>query len=151
MSIIARRPLPLRKPTYRFALTPLADAMFQLLIFFMLASSLNPYAMLTVQSSAAAPDPASAPGTVATPGLQPDASAGTTALWTVDAGRITVGGQTFGFDRLADLAAALGTATSPAEVILIMRPGAQVQDMTLVLEALQTAKVTSVQVTSGAL
>ena len=44
-------PLPPRKRSYRVALTPLADAMFQLLTFFMLTTSLTPYSMLTIGSA----------------------------------------------------------------------------------------------------
>ena len=44
-------PVPRHKPA--FALTPLADVMFQLLIFFMLSTSLAPYALLPLGAPAA--------------------------------------------------------------------------------------------------
>ena len=142
--------LPQRTRKYRFALTPLADAMFQLLIFFMLSSGLTPYSLLTLQSAAgevsdealggAGDDPSSAP--VPPPVEQ--------ALWTIDAETVIVGGQKFGFDALDDLAASLGVAGAPAEVLLIIRPTAQVQDMTTVLARLTAANVNAVRVSTGA-
>ena len=151
MSTRSRLDLPQRKPTYRFALTPLADAMFQLLIFFMLSSSLTPYSLLTLQSGPAQPGDATAAGSETTAEPSAQTTPGDTALWTVEAGGIVVGGQAFDFATLPSLAAALGTASAPANVILIVRPTAQVQDITSVLEALQAAEVGSVQVTAGAL
>ena len=46
-----RAPLPERPRRYKFAMTPLADAMFQLLIFFMLSSSLAPYSLITLKTA----------------------------------------------------------------------------------------------------
>lgn len=139
--------LPDRKRNYRFALTPLADAMFQLLIFFMLSSGLTPYSLLTLQSAPgeAAPQDAGAGSGQETDTPAPPVDA---ALWTIDAESVTVGGQTFGFDALDDLAGALGVAGAPASVILIIRPTAQVQDITTVLGRLTVANVTAVQVST---
>ena len=150
MASASKLELPERGRSYRIALTPLADAMFQLLIFFMLASSLTPYSLLTLRTADAAP------ATEAAPGSEPDTAqaappqTGETALWTIEAGEILVGGQSFGYEALPALAGALGTASAPASVILIVRSGAQVQDVTTVMEALQAAEITSVQVTAGA-
>ncbi len=143
--------LPQRTRRYRFALTPLADAMFQLLIFFMLSSGLTPYSMLTLQSAAGEV-------TDETPGGQDDQTTEPPpptepleqALWTIDAETVIVGGQRFGFDALDDLASSLGVAGSPAEVLLIIRPTAQVQDITTVLARLTAANVTAVKVSTGA-
>ncbi|KIN75137.1 Biopolymer transport protein ExbD/TolR [Sulfitobacter noctilucae] len=143
--------IPQRRTNYRFALTPLADAMFQLLIFFMLSAGLTPYSLLTFQS---APALASAPPSVAgedgvipqVPALGPD---GEVALWTIEADTVLVGGQRFGFDALDDLAEALGATGAPASVVLIVRPSAQVQDITTVLARLTAAEVASVQVSIG--
>jgi biopolymer transport protein ExbD len=142
--------LPERKRNYKFALTPLADAMFQLLIFFMLSSSLTPYSLLTLQS---APGGATSAAT-ATAGNDPDAAPQTAApadaaLWTVEAGGVMVGGQHFGFEALAALAEALVTPGTPVTVVLIVRPTAQVQDVTTVLARLRAAGVGSVQISSG--
>ena len=51
MSGVTRVPIdpPHRPRGNRFPMTALADAMFQLLIFFMLASSLTPYSLLPLQ------------------------------------------------------------------------------------------------------
>jgi len=142
--------LPARKPSYRFVLTPLADAMFQLLIFFMLSSSLTPYSLLTLQTAPQAPGEA-APGQADEAAQVAEAAPADVALWTVDVGAVIVGGQRFEFDALPDLAGALGSASAPADVILLIRKSAQMQDITTVLEALQEASVGSVQITSGAL
>lgn len=155
MSSASRLALPTRKRTYRFALTPFADAMFQLLIFFMLSSSLTPYSLLTLQtgtpdaetSTAAGNDPAAA----AAPPPQPAGVPQDVALWTIEAGTVRVGGQDFEFDALPALADALGTPSSPASVILLVRASARVQDIASVLEALQAANVGSVQVSTGAI
>lgn len=128
---------------YRFALTPLADAMFQLLIFFMLTSSLTPYSLLTVRTGAAPGDAVSDPG--ADPTDQDPVLPGENAqFWTVAEGQITANGQDFTRDQLPALAAALAQ-NAQAEVILIMDASAQVQDLTSVLEALTAAGVASVQ------
>jgi biopolymer transport protein ExbD len=47
-----KAPLPELPRRYKFVLTPLADAMFQLLIFFMLTSSLAPYSLITLKTAA---------------------------------------------------------------------------------------------------
>ena len=50
-----RRPgliLPRRNRRYRFSMTPLADVMFQLLIFFMLSANLAAYSLLPLRSGA---------------------------------------------------------------------------------------------------
>lgn len=141
--------LPERRRNYRFSLTPLADAMFQLLIFFMLSAGLTPYSLLTLQS---APAQAQTSGTTAEGGeaeRQPPAPPGETALWTIEAEAVLVGGQRFGFDALDDLAGALGSGTAPADVVLIVRPSARVQDITTVLARLSAANVGSVQVSTG--
>ena len=152
MSSVSRLGLPTKRRSYKFALTPLADAMFQLLIFFMLSSSLIPYSLLTLQSASPAVDEAGAsPGDISEPTAD-DTSSGPpadTAMWTIDNKAVIVGGQSFSFDDLENLAAALGTASAPADVILVIRAKAQMQDITTVLEALQKASVGSVQITSG--
>ncbi|WP_421701042.1 ExbD/TolR family protein [Aliiroseovarius sp.] len=149
MSGPSRLELPQRKPTYRFSLTPLADAMFQLLIFFMLSSSLTPYSLLTLQSAAAGE---AAPAVEGAETTTDDAGAdqpGDVALWTIGHEGLTVGGQAFGFDALESLAGALGSEAAPADVILLVEDTARVQDVTTVLEHLQTANVASVRVATG--
>ena len=139
--------LPQRQRRYRIALTPLADAMFQLLIFFMLSSNLTPYSLLTLQSAAGSSTAAGPNGDSTEPPQAP--FSGNVALWTIEAETVIVGGQRFGFDMLEDLAAALGQDDTPTQVVLVIRPSAQVQDVTTVLARLQTADVVSVRVASG--
>jgi biopolymer transport protein ExbD len=136
--------VPQSKRRYRFALTPLADAMFQLLIFFMLSSSLTPYSLLTLSPGA---------GTQAasgeTPSDAPPGAAGAEAAsWVIDSGSILAGGQRFSFDALPQLAGAL-SAVQTRNVLLISSPQAQVQDLVTVLEALSAAGITAVQIVAG--
>lgn len=126
-------------------MTPLADVMFQLLVFFMLSSNVMPYALLTVRS-----------GGIETDGKEPDDStlhsaptaAATTAVWTLAADGITASGQRFGLDRLPDLAAALG-AQQTRNLLLIIRPGVDIQTVVTVLEQLAARGITSVQIADG--
>ncbi|MGH1330353.1 MAG: ExbD/TolR family protein [Paracoccaceae bacterium] len=136
--------LPQTKRRYSFALTPLADAMFQLLIFFMLSSSLTPYSLLTIRSGATGEPGASSGGAS---GEEPAAIAADAAIWQIANGQITAGGQSFEFEMLPDLAKAL-KANNTAQILLIAKPGAQVQDLATVLEALTIAGVTGVQLAS---
>ena len=137
------RELPRSKRNYTFALTPLADAMFQLLIFFMLSSGLAPYSLLTIQSGTGN----AAAGGTETPTQAPDALLDTAAIWSIESGTIVASGQRFGFDLLPQLTEALVAADTP-RVLLIARPEAQVQDLVHVLEALSAAGVDSVQIAS---
>ena len=136
------RELPRSKRNYTFALTPLADAMFQLLIFFMLSSGLAPYSLLTIQSGTGN----AAAGGTETPTQAPDALLDA-AIWSIESGTIVASGQRFGFDLLPQLTEALIAADTP-RVLLIARPEAQVQDLVHVLEALSAAGVDSVQIAS---
>lgn len=139
--------LPVRPRSYRFAMTPLADAMFQLLIFFMLTSSLTPYSLLTVQTAAEAPTEVTPPGgDTSQPPQQQPAPARDIAFWTLEADKLIIQGQDFEFDQLEGLAEALGSDIAPAEVILIVRDTARVQDVTTVLAHLSSANVSSVRV-----
>lgn len=132
-----------RQRRYKFVLTPLADAMFQLLIFFMLSSSLAPYALMTIRSGSAG-DFANTPGATAE---STATSFAEVAIWNVTADGVTVSGQAFGFEALPDLTAAM--ATQDTTVLLILRDGAVVQDLARVIEALTTAGITNVQIAGG--
>lgn len=139
--------LPVRPRSYRMAMTPLADAMFQLLMFFMLTSSLTPYSLLTVQTPIEAPQQTSdAPGPVP---AQPTDTPPDVAIWTLEADRIIVGGQDFSFDDLATLADALGSDAAPAQVVILVNDTARVQDVTSVLAELANANVGAVRVSRG--
>ena len=139
-----KKSLPTRSGRkYQFVLTPLADAMFQLLIFFMLSSNLAPYSLLTIRSGTASEDAGGGSDPAELPAPTADA-----AVWTVEAEQIIVGGQRFGRENLPALAAALHDSGS-ASVVLILRDVALVQDLSSVLEALTTAGVESVQIAAG--
>ena len=116
-----------RRPA--FALTPLADIMFQLLIFFMLSTSLAPYALLSLGG-----------GTPAEAAAQPEAAAppGAPTVWHLGRGQVRSG--TVWID-LPDLPQALATLAGQgvAEVLLFVTDTASLQDMVTVLEAAQGA------------
>ncbi len=135
--------LPQAPRRYKFVMTPLADAMFQLLIFFMLSSSLAPYALMTIRSGAAG-DVANTQGDTADSAATSFADI---AIWSVSAEGVTVRGQAFGFDALPELTAAMPTDDS--SVLLILRDSAVVQDLARVVEALSAAGITNVQIAGG--
>jgi biopolymer transport protein ExbD len=125
---------------YRIALTPLADAMFQLLIYFMLSSNVAPYSLISLKGAQVSPGGQGGNGTEA-----PQPSQGTdVTVWTVQAGSVIAGGQPFDMTKLAELTAALA-ASGTTSVTLIVRPEALVQDLTSVLEALTAGGITDVQ------
>lgn len=152
MASISRLGLPERKRKYKIALTPLADAMFQLLIFFMLSSNLTPYSLLGLQSAAPVAQTEQSAGDEGDGGASRQDGASVQSnvnLWTVEAETISVGGQQFSFDALDGLVTALGSSGLPEQVVLIIQPSATVQDVTTVLGRLQTAEIVSVQITTG--
>lgn len=151
-SVTTRARLPTRPRRYRFMMTPLADAMFQLLLFFMLSSSLTPYSLITIRSAVAPVDPDALPPGAGGDGTDPAAAMlpANAVIWSVDAGELTAGGQAFSMGAVAQLAEALaGDPLSPT-VILVVRDTARVEDVTVALEALRAAGIDAVQITSGA-
>ncbi len=134
-----------RPRRYAFSLTPLADAMFQLLIFFMLSSNLTPYSLLTLQAAAAGTSEITGAATPETEALP----AGEVAVWTLGRSRITTGGQIFPLEDLDVLAAAV-TEADIATVVLLTSDGSSVQDVASVLAALTRANVPVVQLAGGA-
>lgn len=149
LSPAMRLQLPERRRNYRFTLTPLADAMFQLLIFFMLSSSLTPYSLLTVQSAADTGDSVASQGGNSTAETTPPALVpGETVVWAIDKDAVVVAGQRIGFDSLGDLVDALGTAERPADVVLVIQTTARVQDVTTVLARLSMATVGTVRIST---
>jgi biopolymer transport protein ExbD len=149
-----KTPLPVRKRTYRFALTPLADAMFQLLIFFMLTSSLTPYSLITLRS---APDTPVGEETASTP-IIPDASAPAAppqstqqgTIWHIYEGRIEIGAQSFDIQQVSDLAQALGAQAASDILTIVLSSDARVQDIASTMAALKGADVSGVQITREA-
>lgn len=141
--------LPRRNRRYRFSMTPLADVMFQLLIFFMLSANIAPYSMLNVRTGAlsggggTSPDPDSE----TQPGRTTDIRS--TAVWTLDeTGTILASGQRFEPARLAALADAL-TAQGTRDVLVVLRRDVAVQQLVTVLQTLAARGITSVQIASG--
>lgn len=148
----AQSRLPERRRSYKFALTPLADAMFQLLIFFMLSSSLTHYSLLTLKTS---PDSGETVTAIEEEGAEPAPEEvlppGDVALWTLDHNSVIVSGQRFGLEGVDDLVSALAAdGADTASVIVLVRNGARVQDVTTVLARLRAAQIGSVQVTAEA-
>lgn len=140
----ARTELLRSKRKYGFALTPLADAMFQLLIFFMLTSSLTPYSLLTLRSGpgeqTAAQQQEEQP-----PPPDPGPPDDPAARWTIENGAVLASGQRYTFTELPGLAGVLAQRETP-NVLVISTPRAQVQDIVTVLETLAAAQITAVQV-----
>ncbi|MEL7166371.1 MAG: biopolymer transporter ExbD [Pseudomonadota bacterium] len=145
-------PLPERPRSYRVALTPLADAMFQLLIFFMLSTSLTPYSLVTLKTTPDAVEESEAQNEPVGPedenAEQPAPAAvedsGTT-IWELGNGTATTNGQVFEIDQLASLAEAIGSQDDPGQVVIVVGPEARVQDVATALEALDSAEVEAVQ------
>ncbi len=141
--------LPRRNRRYRFSMTPLADVMFQLLIFFMLSANIAPYSMLDVRTGALSggggttPDP----DNETQPGRTTDIRS--TAVWTLDeTGTILASGQRFEPARLAALADAL-TAQGTRDVLVVLKRDVAVQQLVTVLQTLAARGITSVQIASG--
>lgn len=125
-------PRPGRKQA--FALTPLADVMFQLLIFFMLSSSLSPYALLPLVAPA---DPQAAEAAA----VPAPASPVTPAIWTIGRGEIRAGGSVFAADALPGALRDLRQA-GVGELLLFTTAETTTQDVATVLEAVKAAGLT---------
>lgn len=138
-------PRPERPRRAAFSLTPLADAMFQLLVFFMLSSNLAPYSLLTLQAATAGTSPITGTATEETKPLP----TGDVAVWSLDRSRITTGGQEFGLEEIDTLAAAAAEDSVPT-VVLLTSANASVQDVASVLAALTLAGIPEVQIAGGA-
>ncbi|PKQ10918.1 MAG: hypothetical protein CVT70_16970 [Alphaproteobacteria bacterium HGW-Alphaproteobacteria-1] len=115
-----------RPPRRGFALTPLADIMFQLLIFFMLSSSLAPYALLPLTP------PARAAGTQAdapprpVPAAEPQPLA--QAIWHLERDAVRAGDLRLPFEALPDALAAL-RAEGIADIVVFISRQARAQDL----------------------
>ena len=130
-TIDVRLPGPVRARRSAFALTPLADVMFQLLIFFMLSTSLAPYALVPLGAPAAPSAPTTAlpssQGTVADP-----------VIWHLSRDSIRMGRETYSLLALP-IAIAKVEDLGADEILAFVSPGATTQDVTSVLEAVQVA------------
>lgn len=118
-----------------FALTPLADIMFQLLIFFMLSTSLAPYALLPVVERVAPAAGAEAlPPSPAPPALAPAEP----AVWHLGRGSLRAGDSEIGLEALPAALEALAEA-GVAEVLLFVTEAAETQDLVAVLQEVRLA------------
>lgn len=145
MSMIRSLPQSNRARRYGFSFTPLADAMFQLLVFFMLTSSLAPYSLMTLTPGVSGNIEAAATA----PAVEQPAPAETTvAVWSVDHRSLRAGGQRVALTDIADLVTPL-TEAGVDRVVLLTGAAATVQDVATVLEALTLARVPTVQVVAG--
>ncbi|WP_274627910.1 ExbD/TolR family protein [Arvimicrobium flavum] len=118
-----------------FALTPLIDVMFLLLIFFMLSSQISPYSLVQVggvgQASGAAPDEAA------------NAAAAAPLAIRVSHGSVRIGGEDV---VLAELQAAAErfVLEGVAAFVVVPSASANVQDIVTVLELLKAAEAKDV-------
>jgi len=129
-------PAPARAPR-RFALTPLADVMFQLLVFFMLSSSLAPYALVPLTAGAG-------PGAART--AAPEARA--PATWHLGAGAVRIGREVVPLDGAAG-AVARARAAGVAEVVVFAGAAARAGDVARLLAALQAGGMPRVRLVDG--
>jgi len=129
------------RPKPAFALTPLADIMFQLLIFFMLSTSLAPYALLPL-GGRAAPVPGDA-GDVQ-PAEPQQVMATGPAIWHLGRGQIRAGREWFDLAELPSALALLSDA-GVMDILLFVTDTANLQDLASVLEAVQAGGVARLQ------
>lgn len=134
---------------YRFSLTPLADTMFQLLVFFMLSSNMVPYSLMTIRSGALAGESGNAAQGTNPDGSGPETSNPmVTAVWSVNADSIVANGQRFALESIPLLAEALERQET-GDVLLVAQKGASVQMMVSILEILADHGITAVRVADG--
>lgn len=137
--------LPVRKRSYRVALTPLADAMFQLLTFFMLTTSLTPYSLLTIRTpQEAAAEAAEGGGAGAGDGAAAPAVPGL-VIWELEDGVIRAGGNAYESRQLAELSEALALRGGNVHVQLVVGATARIQDVATAMAALKGAEVGKVE------
>lgn len=135
-----------RPRSYGFALTPLADAMFQLLIFFMLSSTLSPYSLIALTGGA--------PAGQSTISGQADATADAPkpdqalVIWHLSRGHVRAGDESLPLEDLATLVPAL-LAKGTTEVLIFPTRSATVQDIATVLEVLGSRGVSKVRLVAG--
>jgi biopolymer transport protein ExbD len=125
--------LDARPRRYGFALTPLADAMFQLLVFFMLSSSLSPYSLIPLAAQAAEGSGELDTAPVPQPEQTPDPEAAPPAVWHLARGQIRIGQDSL---PLESLPAEMPRLLADAENGVLLFPGraSTVQDVATVLE-----------------
>jgi len=114
-----------------FSLMPLADVMFQLLIFFMLSSSLAPYALLSL--TAPATTPAEARDVPRPAPARPDPAPDAQVIWHLERGAVRAGSSRI---RLAVLPAALAELRDDGidDIVVFVSDAARAQDIAGLLE-----------------
>ncbi len=136
---------PQRMRKRGFALTPLADVMFQLLLFFMLTSALAPYALLPLgQPAGAIPEARqnTAPALPQSPGTPPPAAA--QAIWHLGQDEVRSGQVRIALDMLPRALEDLQADGISDLVVFVTRP-ARSSDLATLLEAVQQAGITRLQ------
>lgn len=127
--------LPVTKPQRRFALTPLVDVIFLLLIFFMLTSQIAPFSTIALSAKNIGgeilPQSTRAPGNRTGTGKS-------SALITVLSGGIAINGERFAHWDIDEALATL-QKSGIETVIISPRSTASVQDLITVLEAIKRA------------
>lgn len=126
---------PRRKPA--FALTPLADVMFQLLIFFMLSTTLAPYALIPLGAPAV-------PATANAPASAPGGGTQNLVIWHVGAGEVRAGQSTVPMTALPQIITQL-KAGGLQEILLFTAATATTQDVATVIEAIRVGEVPRVR------
>ena len=117
-----------------FALTPLADVMFQLLIFFMLSTSLAPYSLITLGA------PAAPTGQSTAEEEAPGGGARSIVIWHVGRGELRAGAATLPLDALPQIIPEL-KEQGLQEILLFTTPVATTQDVATVIEAIRVGEV----------
>lgn len=141
---------PLLRPRMRprgFALTPLADVMFQLLLFFMLTSALAPYALLPLGTPAGASSADRGPGAVPLPDT-PGPLVETQAIWHLGRDEIRSGQVRIALDQLPQALEGLQD-DGIRDLVVLVTQTSQTADMARLLEAVQQADIARLQLIGG--
>ncbi|QYK41016.1 MAG: biopolymer transporter ExbD [Paracoccaceae bacterium] len=139
-------PAAARPRRYGFPLTPLADAMFQLLVFFMLSSSLAPYSLIPLTGGAAS-GRSSIDGEARADAPPPQENA-PVLIWHLSRGQLRAGTQVLPLSDIRSLVPALREA-GDVGVLLFPAASATVQDLARVTEVLALAGIDRVQIIAG--
>jgi biopolymer transport protein ExbD len=129
-----------------FSLTPLADIMFQLLIFFMLSSSLAPYALLPLSSPASAT--ATAPEAPDRPAPQADTALPAQVIWHLERGTLRAGAERIPLEALPAALDAL-RADGIDDIVVFVTAEARAQDIADLLEPVRRAGLARLQLIGG--
>lgn len=131
---------PVTRRRYGFAVTPLADAMFQLLVFFMLTSSLTPYSLIALKSGGVGStvEAVGADKVVELPDNQ-------VAIWQLSRGHIRAKDTEITLDQLDQVVPAMKQA-GIEQVVIVTTGSATTQDLAKTIELLTINEISQVQV-----